>query len=472
MNQFSVVVRKELRDIMGTMKFAVTVGVAIVLILLAFVAGASNYRASVARYEAAQQQEMRKLEGVTDWLAVREHKIFLPPEPLASLFPGVSNDIGRTIDITGRGEVVGTGSRYGDEPALAAFRTLDLDFILQIVLSLLGILFAYDAVNGEKETGTLRLTLSAALPRTRYIAGKVTGRYLAVVIPVVLALLSGCTVLPAFGITMTPQDWARFALIVAAGLLYCGVFVMLSVAVSALTHRSSTSFLVLLIVWITSVLIIPRLAVVFAGHAVDVLSVDDIAAQKTRLSMQLFAEDRAKTATFQPTSLSNPDSAMREFQTFMGTMADERDKKLHELSDRLNEERQNGLARQRRLALGLACVSPAAMFSLAVTSLAGTSLDLEGNFLTSARDYQLAYGNFMTEKTGMNPGGAMIIMRRSTDDTRHQPINPNELPVFEYRRPDIAQSIPEAGIDLGLLAGLNAVFFFLAYWRFLRYDVR
>ncbi|MGA9119763.1 MAG: ABC transporter permease subunit [Bacteroidota bacterium] len=472
MNQFILVVGKELRDIIGTLKFAVTFGVAAMLILLAFVAGANNYKASVERYEAAKKQEMRKLDGVTDWLAVRDHRIFLPPEPLASLFSGVSNDIGRTVDIRGRGEVVGTGSRYGEEPALAAFRALDLDFVLQVVLSLLAILFAYDSVNGEKESGTLKLTLSAPLPRTLYIAAKIAGRLLAVATPMLLSLLIGCAILPALGIVLSAEEWARLALILIAGLLYCGVFVVLSVSVSAFTHRSSTSFLVLLVVWVSTVLIVPRLAVVFAGHAVDVLSVDDITAQKTRLNMQLFAEDRERTALFKPTSVGNPDSMMKEFQSFMGTLADERDKKMRELSARLNEQRQNGLAAQQALALGLARFSPTTMFSLAASTLAGTSLELESNFLRSAKAYQQAFGNFMMAKTGMNPGGAMIIFRHADDNKTPTPIDPYELPVFEYQPRDFRAVLGDAALDLGLLVLLNALFFSLALWRFLRYDVR
>ncbi len=472
MNPFILIVRKELRDIFLTPKFAVTFGTAAALILLAFVAGASNYRTSMARYDAAKRQEIRKLEGVTDWLAVRDHRIFLPPEPLASLFSGVSNDIGRTIDIHGRGEVSGSGSLYGEEPALAAFRTLDLDFVLQIVLSLLGILFAYDAVNGEKEGGTLKLALSGPLPRVLLVIAKIAGRYLAVVLPVLISMLVGCALLPMLGMVLSQQDWARLALILLAALLYCGVFVILAVCVSALTHRSSTSFLILLVVWVSTVLIIPRIAVLLAGHAVEVLSVDDIAAQKTRLSMQLFAEDREHTSSFTPTSTSSPDSMMKEFQSFMGKLADERDKKMRDLSARLNEQRQNDLTRQRALALGLARLSPTTLFSLGATTLAGTSLTLEGNFLNEAAAYQQAYGNFMVAKTGMNPGGSMIILRHRDDDAKPKPIDPYELPVFEYHPEELGPSVLDAGLDLGLLLLLNALLFVMAFWRFLRYDVR
>ena len=66
----------------------------------------------------------------------------------------------------------------------------------------------------------------------------------------------------------------------------------------------------------------------------------------------------------------------------------------------------------------------------------------------------------------------MIIMRRSTDDTKPQPINPYELPVFEYRRESLAQCMQEAGVDLGILLALTGLLFFLAFRRFLRYDVR
>ncbi len=472
MNQFILIVRKELREILATPKFALTFGTSAVLILLAFVAGATNYRTSMARYEAANRQEMEKLQGVTDWLAVRDHRIFLPPTPLASLVTGVSDDIGRTIDIRGRGEVVGTGSLFGEEPALAAFRMLDLDFVIQIVLSLLAILFAYDAVNGEKEGGTLKLALASSVPRVVLISAKIVGRYLAVAVPVLLALLVGCALLPTLGMVLSGDDWIRLALILLTALLYCGAFVALSVAVSAFTHRSSVSFLALLILWISAVLIVPRIAVLFAGHSVDVLSVDDIAAQKTRLSIQLFAEDRKQTASFKPASTSSPDSMMREFQSFMGKLADERDKKMRDLSSRLNEQRQNGLARQRALALGLARLSPTSLFSLAATTLAGTSLSLEDEFLKEGAAYQQAFGNFMVAKTGMNPGGSMIIMRRSTDDAKPKPINPYELPAFDYHQSSAESAVASAGLDMGLLLLLNAFFVAIAFWRAVRYDVR
>jgi len=176
---FKLIVEKELREILGSVKFAVTFGISSLLLLLTFYIGARNYQVSTGQYEAARRENMRKLDGLTEWEEVRNFRVYLPPQPVSSLVMGVSNDIGRTSEIRGAGEISARDSKYGEDPVYAVFRFLDLDFIFQIVLSLFAILFAYDAVNGEKERGTLRLTLANAVPRSAYIAGKIAGSFLA-----------------------------------------------------------------------------------------------------------------------------------------------------------------------------------------------------------------------------------------------------------------------------------------------------
>ena len=102
---FKLIIEKELKEIIGSAKFAITFGVCAVLILLTFYVGAKNYQISSQRYEAAKAENLRQLEGLTDWLMVNNHRIFLPPQPLEALVTGVSNDIGRNIEMAGRGEL-------------------------------------------------------------------------------------------------------------------------------------------------------------------------------------------------------------------------------------------------------------------------------------------------------------------------------------------------------------------------------
>ena len=465
------IIEKELRDIIGSTKFAATFGVCAVLIILSFYVGARSYQSDMAQYEAAKTQNLRQLEGLTDWMSVRNFRIFLPPQPLASLVGGISNDIGRTTEVRGRGELSATDSRYSEDPLFATFRFLDLDFTFQIVLSLLAILFAYDAVNGEKERGTLRLALANAVPRHLFIIGKLIGSFLGLVVPLLLPIALGALLLPLLGVPLTADEWSRLGLIVLAGILYCGVFLTLSVAVSSLTVRSSSSFLFLIVAWIFAVLIIPRSAVLIAGRAVDVPSVDEIGSQKARYSSQLFAEDRVTMSSWKP-SAKEPQKMMEEFQKFTQEQGDAREKKIQDFSARLNEDRENKQAVQEHLALGLARVSPTATFSLAATRLAGTGLGLKEHYHNAAQGYQTDYARFMLAKTGMNPGGMFVFRINSDNSDKPKPIDPHEMPVFQYVPAAMGDVLPQALLEIFLLVGFNIVFFVVAYGAFLRYDAR
>jgi ABC-type transport system involved in multi-copper enzyme maturation permease subunit len=468
-----ILVKKEVREILGSMKFVITFSACAVLILLSFYMGAENYSLSRAQYEAARAQNLEQLEGLTDWFSVRSQRVFLPPQPLATLVNGVSNDIGRTIEVEGRGELTADDSRYNDDPIFAIFRFLDLDFIFGTILSLFAILLGYNAISGEKEQGTLRLALANPIPRNRYILGKLLGSAAALVIPLIVAMLIGCLMLVILRHPMSGEDWLRLTIVIITGLLYAGVFLTLSLFISAATYKSSNSFLLLLSIWIFGALIIPRASVLLAGRAVDVPSIDETISQKAKFGSQLFKEERVKMTQFQPTASGDPEKMVNEFNRFMEDIADEREKKQNEFNARLNEDRDNKLRRQEKLSFNFARISPSTSMTLAATAMAGTSLDLKDHFADEASKYQKAFGDFMVEKTGSNPGGRMMMMKiKMGEEEEPEQIDPDELPGFRYQSVSLAQSAKSALPDLGLLAIYNLIFIAGSFRAFGRYDLR
>ncbi len=468
-----LIIEKELREIIGTTKFAVTFGVCAVLLLLAFYVGARNYQISRVEYDAAVAENLKQMEGLTDWNRV-DHRIFLEPRPLAALVSGVSNDIGRSIEVRTRGELRAVNSRFNEDPIYAVFRFLDLEFIFTIVLSLFAILFAYDAINGEKERGTLRLAFANAVPRDKYILGKLIGSFLALSVPLLIPILLGALLLPVLGVPLSGGDWTRLALLILTGYLYLGVFLALSVFVSALTERSASSFLMMLVVWILFVLIIPRTAVLVSGRAVEVPSIDQINYEKNKYRSQLWQEDREKINGYwadNPASEDTPmEDRMRNFRAFMTELGDVREEKARDFEGRLNEDRQNREAQQQNVALSVARLSPASAFSLAATDLAGTSLALKRRYTELANAYQDSYATFIRGKTGTS--GGFMITTRGQQQEEPEPIDVTELPVFTYEEPETQAFIGEALPDLGLLLIFNVMLFAGAFVAFLRYDVR
>ncbi len=471
---FRTIVEKEIRDLIGSTKFAITFGACAFLVIASFFAGAARYNLYQSQFETSVSENLRQLEGNTNWNAVGETRAFLPPQPLASLVSGVSNDIGRTAVVRGRGEPVTQDSRYNEDPIYAVFRFLDLEFLFKVILSLFAVLLGYDAISGEKERGTLRLSFANAVPRHTYILGKITGASLTLGLSLLVAMVVGALLLPLMGVPLTGSNWTRLGLIVLTGFLYFGVFLIMSVCVSAMTQRSSNSFLVLLVIWIAGVLIIPKISVLMAGRAVSVPSVDQLASHKAGYSSQLRHEylDGLNRMSI---SMSEPGADPTErLNQYMDSLMNVREGKMQEFSGRLNEDRHNRRQARSRLAFTLARLSPIASLTLAVSRLAGTSVALQDRFYRESVAYSRAFGDLKKEKTGFNSGASLRVIRRGPDAANAEPerIDPGELPVFAYTPASLATSIEESVADMGILAIFNLVFFAGALAAFARYDVR
>ena len=63
-------------------------------------------------------------------------------------------------------------------------------------------------------------------------------------------------------------------------------------------------------------------------------------------------------------------------------------------------------------------------------------------------------------------------MRMINNDEDVKPIDPHELPVFEYQGPTVRETIQAAIVDFTILFVFNLLFFLGALFAFIRYDVR
>jgi len=275
---FTTLIEKELKTIILGPKFIETFAVCSVLILLSIFIGIQEYHTAVKSYEAGTQLVDQEMQEKTSWMGLNS-RVFRKPDPMQVFVSGVNNDVGRFSNIRSTETVKLTNSIYSDDPIFAAFRFIDLSFIVQVILSLFAILFTYDAINGERERGTLGLTFSNAVPRFQYILTKFIGSWLGLVVPILIPILIGFLLVIAFGVPLTTDHWARMLIFLGASILYFTFFIALGILSSALTKKSSVSFLLLLVFWVIFVLIVPRVGVMTAGKIVPVPSIAEIDGQ-------------------------------------------------------------------------------------------------------------------------------------------------------------------------------------------------
>ena len=232
------------------------------------------------------QKEAVNRENVasTSTYSILRLKVQRPPNPLSLFSAGLETRFGSEIDIAfdsvpalsnpivdvrpeeeqwAFGSVPSLsspGAPLGiNNPYLHLFSQIDLVFIFQVVLSLLSLLFAYDAIAGDWETGTLRLVLSHPVGRGSVLLAKYIAAMVCLLLPVLMSLLLTliqCSL--ARSLQFSTDDFLRIGGIVLTTIVYLSVFYLIGLLVSAITRRAATSLMLCMFIYVVLVLVYPN----------------------------------------------------------------------------------------------------------------------------------------------------------------------------------------------------------------------
>ena len=464
------IIKKEILETITSAKFVFTFLLCAILILLSVYTGVFNYRADQKEFSAAVALNKKNLESQPSYLALAGlgTKINRAPQVLSSIASGVDEAVGRVATVNVAYDPNLVDSKYESNPVFSIFGALDLAFIVKIILSLFAILFTYDAIVGEKERGTLKLTLSNRVPRDLLILGKVIGGFISLLIPLVIPIILSMLILLVYpNISLASQDWLRLLLMFLMFLLYLSVFFMLGLLVSARTNKSSTSFLVLLFIWVTFVTIIPKLSVLAAARLYPIPSVHEITAKKDAFLQQMQGEASKGVNNWAKENPLKPGEDTKiwqeKYRKFLESYQQELTAKIDENNAALEREYQAKKQSQERLAINLSRISPASALTFSTMSLARTGLDEHERFLASLRAYKPIFSKWLNSK-----------MMRSLNIQTGQSgkVVLDEMPQHKFEPETLSRSVARTLPDFGLMLFLIIVFFAGAYVSFLKYDVR
>lgn len=457
------IVKKEIVNNVLSFRFMVTYALLFCLVLLAVFLMTNDYRERMREYSAAlhqQREQLSALEKIEDpgqqFQQFQQATLYgaRPPRELSILAKGLEGDL--PTQVSSRSFAFFSGSsedRLARNALFEIFQTPDFAYVINIVMSLLALLFVFDAICGEKEQGTLKLLLANSVPRDLVLAGKWIGGYLSVAAPFSAAALGGFAYIYATGaLESSGETLARLGLIFALSLIYISAFFTLGLMISALTHRAATALLVSLLVWIVWILVVPNLAPIAARLAAPVPGRQVIEAEKQAIDReaQLLQESIGKRKVY-----GDQQESERIRQE-----ADRRRRKLEEFY----QDRMKG---QVSLTQNLARLSPSASFLFAATRLAGTGPDLYALFQKAQERFQQTHQEYLqsiyVSGVEWTPNGPQV---KNPDWFR-----PEALPRFSLFAEPLGDCFNAAFFDVLLLAVYNALFFMLAYAFFLRYDI-
>jgi len=473
------VIAKEFLDNILNLRFIVGLILCLIITLSCVIILSHDYQLELKDYQAriALQDEFLDNYAHTNRInpMIEPQK---PPEQFRPLVIGIPKD----ADL---------GS-FDDNPLPVLFPPLDLIFIVTIIMSLMAILFSYDAIAGEREKGTLKLMISNSISRANLLLGKWIGGTLSLLIPFIFSLL-----ISAIYITLNPNinwdgsAWATFLLFLLASIIFIAAFYLLGLLVSSFSKYSATSILSSLLLWVIFILVIPNLSPYIAAQLYRIPSVNKIEQELTKIQGierdelgrklseevaqkfeqqfgQLFTDLQAmnQNATRQRTETDPDFNAMYEtYINEVNSAWQEANRIQREKANLIWRELDNKSNIQTFIAKHIACLSPYANYVYLATDLTGTGLRSLHYFGRLSSEYYQSMSPYLQNKKEQ---------ARQKDPTfgSNSFLDVSDRPRFIFEEESLKNRL---GVGLpywGIMLFFNVLFFVLALVKFLRYDER
>lgn len=478
------IVKRELFEQVNSLRFALAMLLIVFLMLVNAVGHIDEYKTRQAEYGQQVSAYSTRLEGNSNNLykLVLEGpgELYKQPSPLSFCAHGSENNLpkfasgkragwgwnavidGNTYNVSGIWRL-----QYSGFPPIKAkdifpvFLKIDWLLIISNVLSFLALVFTFDAVSGEVEHGTLRLTLSNAIARRTVL----TGKFLSCLISLGAVFMSGVLVnlllLYLSGtLQLNAEEWSRIGGVFVVGLIYIAVFIALGFLISTLVNNASTSLVILLLIWVIWVILVPSmLGTIMSGLNLPSIrrGPSPVYFSRNGLKERYIARGLEDEA---PTRERPPTPATLLWAEFLNEEARE--------GARLHRAYLNAQIHQIQIAREFNRISPTAIAQYAIESLAGTGFQRHLNFLKNAERYADAFNDFLIAADRADPDSPHVpFVREGMSD---KPVRFESIPKFQDRV-RLGEAFKGAILDVMLLLLFFTALFAAAHVSFQRKEI-
>ena len=476
-------IKKEILENILNYRFPLFFIICAVLFLASFYVNYLDYSNRVSDWSEQVRLSDDALKSSRPWDLISGStpmKGFRAPSPLSIFAHGFESSLPRFYEFGMGGYKQGETSS-GDESVLSIFGKFDLAFIIQMIISLIVLLFASDLVSGEKESGTLRGILSNSIPRDSLLMGKIFGGFFASWLPLIIALLCGIILLSLtpFPLFQAPV-MARIIFVFVLTSVFVLIYFNIGIMISASSARARTSLAVILLAWIFLQLIVPKFSDMVAAVVYPIRTETVVSMQKSLITNTL-EQEKAKLLGqqwekifgqgYQPTSQPGPPPKKAEWDVFKketdGKYQENKIKRIRDIEDTYRREKQT----QQSIAGKISLISPSASFTRILTDLCGTGEIDKDKYTEAVKAFQQTLDvqlySHVDRTTLILPGGGTSSMSNIGDFP-----DLKSLPAFSIGKSTLSEVF---GNNLGSLISLAfwlVAPFAVAYVRFLKYDVR
>jgi ABC-2 type transport system permease protein len=449
------IAKKELLTSLRTTRFVVIMLVCCLLMPLSVWVLSNDYLKEVEDHNGRVDLDARRETGKEFMLNVSR-----PVPQLSALFRGINPESINNISLK---VFVGWNlptSAATQNTTQDIFPTVDLSFIIGVLLSALALMLSFDALSGEKADATLKLMMSNSVSRSSIVFGKWLGLSLTLFVPFLLGIVISLLIfLATTGTQLTAGSWIALAIALLASLIYLALFLLIGIVVSAIAHRRSTSIFSCLAAWGLLVIVLPQ-----AANAVSEM-VDPVpTTQEIEKNIRLFYNDFAET--LRKANMDLAEEAKREGwndgKAIGGQYGNALKMAIKNREDVNNIEREfwTKVSGQERIGRILSIVSPYSDLTQILISLADTGPEVQREFLLQAYRYgERFFSEIHTKRLNnyFGPGYPELIAQQ---------------PKFRFDGLDLATRLQNSAWPMAALVIINILLVVIGVIAFNRYDVR
>ena len=304
-------------------------------------------------------------------------RVIRPPQPTGVLVRGFDGVLPRFWDFAPEGTHAGASGDSASRTPQSGV-SLDLEFLIRIILGLLAVSLATGSLAAERESGMLSVLISQPIRASDVLTAKLLGGVATVGLALSVVITGAAAALGIFG----PELWSRDFEITLIGLsgaalLYLSALYALGVLIGAVVSSVSAANVASLSVWIVVVAAaVPTIdvlaRVIAAGPAPDLVESHrqgefDAQLRATQISVGRWFADATGPHWSEPAAA---DAVQEQIRTRWATRALTL---RHDLTN-IDDQAVGTTAHQWRLWTELSSYTPSSVFFDAATRLAGTGL--------------------------------------------------------------------------------------------------
>jgi ABC-type transport system involved in multi-copper enzyme maturation permease subunit len=450
------------------------------IIPLSFYVSVKNYAQRVSDYQQEVQTYQQQSEGQIS--AHFNAEGIHPPSPLSIFSQGLGNSMPYKV-VTTRGE------SYKIEYVQPDYKQdlmgkIDFAYIVVMVLSILALVFTFNAISGDKENGIFRAILSNPVLRRQILLSKLIGNYIVFSIPFLISIFVALLIVYASGIVpiFSAQLFPSVLAMIGISMLFLFALFNLGLWMSAFTRSSTLSINVLLLIWIVISLVIPKVSPIISEVIYPVESSNVFEAKRKAIKENFTREMEAEESKVGDEidkkyhaldQINNWEAKQEEFDEQVTPIREKYGQLIVSEIGKITTDYNLRRDKQNRISKTISNLSIINSANKLLAEFSATGVAEAENFIKQAKQFhetveQSIYNNYniKTYRTTRTTNNSYI-KKEGFDPSKVQ------TPTMDnYKHVSLSETFQQNWSDIMLLGFYCLLFFVAAFVCFIRFDVR